>query len=157
MLNTTTGKLQQSKDRTGFKLVRLPTSNERVVEVSCGHSHTILRSTSRKVYTLGNGRNGQLGHGNFFSTDSPKPLEYPEIRNYSPLQVVAAFTSSVVLLSNRRVLWFGSNGSLKKVNIPTHLDISRRVPLFWYSSKSYQEVNMLRSECRLHGVGLCRW
>jgi len=47
-----------------MRIVKSPHINERVVEISCGASHTILRTSLKKVYTFGIGKQGQLGQGN---------------------------------------------------------------------------------------------
>lgn len=36
-----------------------------------------------------------------------------------PMQVAATYSSSIVLMSNKKIQWFGTNGTLKKVSIPT--------------------------------------
>ncbi|KAK3082491.1 hypothetical protein FSP39_012686 [Pinctada imbricata] len=48
---------------------------EKAKEVACGGSHTVVLAKSGKVYTFGDGSNGQLGHGNkILQSASPVPL-----------------------------------------------------------------------------------
>ena len=96
----------------------MPLVNERITEVACGSSHVILRTANKKVYTFGNGRFGQLGHGTFSSIDYPKLIEFSEFKNYLPLQITASFNSSIVLLSNKKIYWFGTNGTIDKIKTP---------------------------------------
>ena len=44
--------------------------------MACGSGHTILRSSSKKIYTFGSGKKGQLGHGNLNSEDFPKLVKF---------------------------------------------------------------------------------
>lgn len=67
------GKLFESKGST-LRLIKIPQANERIMEVACGASHTIFRTSLKKVYTFGNGKQGQLGHNNYHSIDHPKIL-----------------------------------------------------------------------------------
>jgi alpha-tubulin suppressor-like RCC1 family protein len=50
-------------------LIRGIPISEKVIELSCGKAHTILRTSSKKVYTFGYGREGQLGHSNYSSEE----------------------------------------------------------------------------------------
>lgn len=95
--------------------------------MGCGASHTIIRTSLKKVYTFGTGKQGQLGQGNLVSVDEPKLLEFPDIKSYYPLQVSASFNCSLVLLSNRKIYWCGSNGTIDKVKTPVPFDLSTRV------------------------------
>lgn len=60
------GKLFETKASV-MKLIKSPQINERVVEIACGASHTIIRTSLKKVYTFGTGKQGQLGQGNLLS------------------------------------------------------------------------------------------
>lgn len=48
------------------KIIKFP-SNERISQISCGSAHTIFLSSTKKVYTMGNGKKGQLGHSSLGS------------------------------------------------------------------------------------------
>ena len=62
------GKLFETKSSV-MKLIKSPQINERVVEIACGASHTIIRTSLKKVYTFGTGKQGQLGQGNLQSIE----------------------------------------------------------------------------------------
>jgi alpha-tubulin suppressor-like RCC1 family protein len=64
--NVENGKLFECRGHM-LRQLKLPNISERVLELSCGANHTILRTSARKVYTFGSGKHGQLGHGNFHS------------------------------------------------------------------------------------------
>ena len=113
-----------------LRLIRL-NERERVYEIACGGSHTILRTTSKKIYTFGSGRKGQLGHGNMGSEEQPRLVKFFEqMKTYTPLQVAASFNSSIVLLSNHKVYWFGTNGTIKMCLTPTLMQLKDKVKLF---------------------------
>lgn len=94
-----------------------------MLEVSCGNAHTICRTSARHVYTWGYGVNGQLGHGLFYSEEKPRCVEFFSVNNQlvQAIQVAATYSSSVVLMSNRKVFWFGRNGTLHDVSTPVEL------------------------------------
>ena len=96
--------------------------------MACGSGHTILRSSSKKIYTFGSGKKGQLGHGNVNSEDFPKLVKFFEqMKTYHPLQVSASFNSSLVLLSNHKVYWFGTNGTIKMCLTPVVMNLKKKV------------------------------
>ena len=76
---------------------------------------------------MGFGRQGQLGHGNYHSVEHPKMVEYADFRNYQPLQVSATYNSCIVLLSNKKLYWWGSNGTIDRAHTPTQVNINRKV------------------------------
>ncbi|XP_048005793.1 RCC1 domain-containing protein 1-like [Leguminivora glycinivorella] len=47
----------------------------KVCDVQCGYEHYLLLTDKGRVYSWGNGRRLQLGHGDLNSIDSPKELE----------------------------------------------------------------------------------
>ena len=54
------------------------------------------------------------------------------------MQVAASYNSCVVLLSNKKLYWWGSNGSIDKVWTPTVMDTHRKVEYVLFSSKSWE-------------------
>lgn len=138
------------------RLLKVPQQSERMVEIACGSSHVVLRSSSRRIYTFGSGKEGQLGHGNYFSVESPKQLELAELKTYSPLQVSASFNSTLLLLSNRKIYWFGTNGTINRLKTPALFDIQKRVNKVICSLKNFHKVNLLLCEYEVNGVDLCQ-
>lgn len=137
------GKLYELVD-SSMKLLKFPQPNERVVEMACGSSHVVLRTFSKKIYTFGSGKEGQLGHNNYFAVESPKLLEFQELKNYPALQITASFNSTILLLSNKKIFWFGSNGTLDRVKAPVQLDFSRKVTSHLLS---YNNTQVVTSQC----------
>lgn len=127
------------------------------MQIACGQSHTIIITSSKKVYTFGNGKKGQLGHKSFSSEDNPRVVSFfEEMKTNHPLQVAASFSSSIVLLSNNKVYWFGSNGTIKMVSCPVLFDMRTKVFLLLHSHNIYQQNKRYRCESYAHGVGLCQ-
>ena len=79
------------------------------------------------------------------------------MKTYHPLQIAASFNSSIVLLSNHKVYWFGTNGTIKMCLTPTLMDIKSKVilPLFSHSF-SVRMSSALWGFC-LRGVGRWVW
>ena len=101
------------------------------MEIACGGSHSILRTTSKKIYTFGSGRKGQLGHGTTGSEEQPRLVKFFESKKtYTPLQVAASFNSSIVLLSDHKVYWFGTNGTIKMCLTPTQMQLKEKVSIY---------------------------
>jgi len=46
-------------------------SHLKVIEISCGESHTLALTDEREIYTWGGGQLGQLGHGDFLRQSLP--------------------------------------------------------------------------------------
>lgn len=57
---------------------------------------------------------------------------------------MASFNSTIVLLSNRKIYWFGSNGTIEKIKYPIILDIQKKVRSLLFSLKSFQEMTSLQ-------------
>jgi hypothetical protein len=80
------------------------------------------------VYTWGYGINGQLGHGQFYSEDKPRSVEFfsTNTQVVQAIQIAATHASSVVLMSNRKVYWFGRNGTLNDVPNPVEMNLQQK-------------------------------
>ena len=97
--------------------------NEKVVQLSCGMSHSIVKTSLRKVYTWGDNSEGQLGHGHYKRVGKPRLLEYFPKHAIMIQQSAASAYGSLVLDNNNRIYWWGSNGSIKKVPSPREMYI----------------------------------
>ncbi len=79
---------------------------------------------------MGNGKKGQLGHGSLASEDHPKMVKFSDsFKTFYPLQISAGFDSSIILFNHKKIVWFGSNGSIKNQMSPTVLDLKEKVIL----------------------------
>ena len=54
--------------------------NERIAQASCGHRHCVALTKQGKVYTWGEGRFGQLGHGDRQSRKDPTMVEMKRVK-----------------------------------------------------------------------------
>ena len=71
---------------TDFCLIH-PLRAAAVVEASCGHSHTVARTSDGKLFAWGRGDSGELGAGNL--TDSPMPRAARSLEGHVWKQVAA--------------------------------------------------------------------
>ena len=105
----------------------LKNKGEKIVSVSCGFKHVICKTNLGKLFLWGAGCDGQLGLQSFENEYSPKQLQMEKYFNVSKnsikiLQIKAGFRSSIVLLENRKIYWWGTNSVLKKNSTPQKLD-----------------------------------
>lgn len=93
---------------------------EKISQLSCGMGHVVCKTILKKVYTWGSNQCGQLGIGNFFDTNSmePKLVQYFYRKRVPVNQVAASPQGSLVLDTNSKLYWFGSNGTITKVCNP---------------------------------------
>lgn len=61
------------------KQIVLSAANGRVVDFSCGEEHAALLDEHGHVHTWGFGNDGQLGHGNRDSLNTPKKVNFESI------------------------------------------------------------------------------
>lgn len=92
-----------------FSRVVIP---EKVVQLSCGMSHCLARTSLRKVYGWGDNSNGQLGVGHFKRVKNPKLLDWFSKQAITIQQTAATAYGSVALDSNSRIFWWGTNGTI---------------------------------------------
>ena len=72
-----------------------------------------MLSSTKKVYTMGNGKKGQLGHGSLSSEQNPRMIKFTDsFKTFFPVQVSASFNSSIILFNHKKILWFGTNGTI---------------------------------------------
>ena len=110
-------------------IATLKSIGEKVESVSCGFKHVIGRTHLGKVYTWGCGRHGQLGHSTTASQLSPRLLY---IRNPTQrlkiVQSQAGWRHSVIMMENRVMMWFGTNGELSIQSKPTKIRLWDKLP-----------------------------
>lgn len=90
--------------------------------------HVICKTIIKRVYTWGKNTCGQLGTGDYFETNStnPRSVEYFHKRRIPVCQVAASPDGSIVLDTNSKLYWFGSNGTIKNVCIPEEITLSSK-------------------------------
>jgi hypothetical protein len=94
---------------------------------------------------MGNGKKGQLGHGSLASEDRPKIVKFLDsLKTFHPIQISASFNSSIILFNHKKVIWFGTNGSICNQLVPTILDLKDKVIFF---TKIVQFIEQLSRIC----------
>eukprot|EP00727_Mastigamoeba_balamuthi_P000856 m51a1_g10768 putative protein kinase like protein (954) ;mRNA; f:34577-38607 len=86
------------------------------VQMSCGLSHIAVLADNGLVYTWGDGRCGQLGHGMFeVMCFKPQPVAAGQLSKYKPVQVSCGPCYTAVLTSTGNIYAFGvgSTGTLQ--------------------------------------------
>lgn len=85
---------------------------EKVLEISCGFSHSICKTSTGKVFVWGSGGKGQLGRVRKAYEIEPILVNpYREKRrSYKALSVQAGFEASYILNEDRRVYFSGNGG-----------------------------------------------
>ena len=105
----------------------LKNAGEKMSTIECGFAHVIAKSSLGKVYTWGWGEQGQLGHGKFSNELAPRIVIFNSVTKTKVLQIQAGYKSSMVLLENKKILWWGTNGEINQQNIPKELNLSSKV------------------------------
>lgn len=110
-------------------ITALRETGEKVESASCGFKHVVCRTHLGKVFTWGCGKYGQLGHSTTASQLSPRLLY---IRNPTQrlkiVQSQAGWRHSVIMLENRTLMWFGTNGQLDCVSKPEKMRLWEKLP-----------------------------
>lgn len=60
-----------------------------------------------------------------------------------------------MLLSNRKIYWFGSNGTIDKIKYPILLDIQKKVTIIIFSSKNFLGISLHHCVLKLLGADRC--
>ena len=91
---------------------------KRVVQVSAGGYHSLVLTESGEVYSFGNGRYGQLGHGDVKNQTLPKLIKaipnkevIEAIPNNKVAQISAGYQHSLLLTEKHEVYSFGDGES----------------------------------------------
>jgi len=101
-------------------------NGEKVSNVSCGFKHTICKTSSGKIYSWGGGDCGQLGLGEETQALSPSLVKIDYISSNALLkilQIKANYISSMILLENGKIFYWGSISTNEKVKIPKEFDL----------------------------------
>ena len=124
--------------------------NERINQISCGFKHTVVKTTTGKVYTWGWGSKGQLGRNSFENSNTPGLVKFdnPFVKIY---QISAGFRSSFFLCENRKIYSCGCNGTLSQEAIPVLFDIISKIPEMSIES-NYSVVRIMNTWCKSFSV-----
>lgn len=88
--------------------------------------HTIAKTSLKKVYAWGDNSHGQLGVGHFKRVKKPRLIEHFK-NNFVIQQVASSAYGSIVLDSNGRLFWWGTNGYISHYSLPTEVLLFERV------------------------------
>ncbi|XP_034107035.1 probable E3 ubiquitin-protein ligase HERC4 isoform X1 [Drosophila albomicans] len=102
------GGIEDEQILTPRKIPWKPDSS--VVQIACGHGHTLFLTTSGKVYACGSNDYSQLGHD--LPTKRPRMcpfLEIPELQDYVISQIACGSRHSMALTDWGQVLSWGGN------------------------------------------------
>jgi len=96
----------------------------------------ICKTNLGKLFLWGGGSDGQLGFDSFKNELSPKLLHiekhlYASKNPIKTLQIKAGFRSSIILLENRKIYWWGTNSILKQICNPKKLDYTLYLKVFF--------------------------
>jgi len=119
----------------------LKAEGETVMNVSCGYKHVICKTKLGRVYSWGWGKKGQLGHGTFENQLRPKLVNFNMNGSKAKvLQAQAGYQHSVIVLDNKKVLWWGTNASLDCMSVPIEIDMQKKIPGY---NKDFTPVKIL--------------
>lgn len=113
---------ENGSGRTGLNTVadntlvatQIDTTNltgKKIVEVSAGHSHSLLLADDGTVFTFGTNANGRTGLNNSSSTLVATSIDTTNLTGKKTTQVSAGVAHSLLLADDGTVFSFGSNGN----------------------------------------------
>ncbi|CAJ0926297.1 18317_t:CDS:2 [Entrophospora sp. SA101] len=76
-------------------------------KISCGENHCLALTKQGEVYSWGDGRYGQLGHGDFRSLNKPKVIEF--FQGLKVTQIACGGLHSAVITDSGDLYTFGWN------------------------------------------------
>lgn len=90
---------------------------ERVSSMSCGKSHSLIMTKNNKIYSWGEGGNGQLGLGCTDDFLNPTAVNLQE-QISQVIQVSASIRGSYALMDDGKIYWWGRNSRVRKLTVP---------------------------------------
>mmetsp|Transcript_27678 Transcript_27678/g.44282 ORF Transcript_27678/g.44282 Transcript_27678/m.44282 type:complete len:857 (+) Transcript_27678:523-3093(+) len=143
--------------------------SENIVKTSCGAAHTLALTAEGQVYSWGEGKDGQLGHGSCKSLNKPKRLltipPWSKKANHGPFvvrkiaDIECGAEHSVLLDVHGNVLCFGQGGkgqcgetSSRKVLVDESKDavISPRVMDTFKRCMQKRDEHIIQIRCGKH-------
>ena len=125
-------------------------NNERINQISCGYKHTLVKTTTGKVYSWGFGGKGQLGRNSYNNYSTPGLIKF-ENAFTKIYQISAGFRSSFFLCENRKIYACGCNGTLSMEKVPILFDIISKIPEMSIES-NYSVVRIMNSWCKSFSI-----
>lgn len=104
-------------------------SKERVVQVSCGKSHTLCMTRNTKLFAWGEDNYGQLGTGMCTPLALPTQIKLPSAV-VKPTQVCCGYQGSYALSEDGSIYWWGKNSRIFLVKKPSLFRVLQSIDLF---------------------------
>lgn len=99
---------------TAFAAVGGLLASEDAYEITCGHSHTIVRTSDSRLLAWGRGDSGELGRGNLTDRSMPSPVPQPDKHHWQ--QTVAGSYYTVAIAE------YGSADKMTTNDITSHYE-----------------------------------
>jgi RCC1 and BTB domain-containing protein len=149
------GKLGHGDERSHFtpKLVE-GLAGKKVKELACGGHHTLVRTEDGRVFSFGDGKRGQLGHGNF--GDQWRPTIIEPLKGKFIAQVACGWEHSIALASDGRLYSWGNgddgglgHGSALNYCIPSIVEGLMGYKVVHIASNGYHSVALVEDSKRM--------
>ena len=101
---------------------------EKIILVRCGFKHTVCLASSKKVYSWGNNKYGQLGTGNYQTQLIPVPINLNALPIEKIIQIQAGFRNSIFFTENKNIYYTGILDKDNITNYPTKFNIKIKSP-----------------------------
>ena len=101
---------------------------EKIIFVRCGFKHTVCLASSKKVYSWGNNKYGQLGTGNYETQLVPIPINLYGLPIEKIVQIQAGFRNSIFFTENKNIYYTGILDKDNITNYPTKFNIKIKSP-----------------------------
>ena len=102
-------------------------SNEKIVQISCGFKHVAAKSSTGKAYTWGYGGKGQLGLNSYDNYSIPTNVIFND-KFCKIYQIAAGFRSTLFMCENRKIYACGCNSKFTMEKSPILFDVIDKFP-----------------------------
>lgn len=111
-----------------------------VRHIAAGENHALLLTTTGQVYSWGEGKDSQLGHGD--NSDRQTPALVSNLATYRTILVGCGDTYSIVLLASHRLMSFGSGAALGLGRSANEGSVSlpSRIMLNWLNGEKLEGI-----------------
>nr|CAG8487732.1 5456_t:CDS:10 [Entrophospora candida] len=119
-------------------------------KISCGENHCLALTKQGEVYSWGDGRYGQLGHGDFRSLNKPKVIEF--FQGLKVTQIACGGLHSAVITDSGDLYTFGWN-NLGRLGVKSNTTNTSIPCLIEFNNddadydEEEEEINVLKVAC----------
>ena len=113
-------------------IVLLKTAKEVIKSISCGFKHVIARTGLGKIFVWGAGDFGQMGLGTLNHEYSPRQINTEKLTTLKTkvIHAKAGLKSSIILMDNGNIFWWGTTNRLKFCANPVPLEYLSKIDVF---------------------------